>query len=517
LITFTPDPLYTGPVGFPYTISDGQGGTDTANVTIDVLNTDPVAVDNIYTGQIGTTIIVTPLVNDSDVDGHNLVITGINGVTLTPGTAQTIPVTGGNLVIDPSGNITFVPNPGFTGSVTVPYTISDGHGGTDTANIIITYTNNAPVALNDSGSTIMGTPVILSPLGNDTDPNGDPLTITEINGTPVVVGTPIPVTGGTVTVNPDGTITFTPNPGFSGNVSFPYTVSDGNGGTDTAVITIAVTSDPIAANNDSYTTPANTPVVLNPLNNDVSPLGDDLSITSINGTPIITGTTQTIPVSGGTVTVSPTGVITFTPTTGTVGVVSFPYTIVDENGVTDTAVITIDVLNDAPVASPDIVSTIPNTPVTLTPLSNDRDPNGDPLTITEINGTPVVVGTPIPVTGGTVTVNPDGSVTFTPNPGFSGEVNIPYTISDGHGGTSSSVITITVETSPLAANPDSYVTSPNITIPLNILSNDVGSGTLAITSINGTPITSGTAQSIPVSGGTVTVSTTGLVSFIPTT
>lgn len=77
-----------------------------------------------------------------------------------------------------------------------------------------------------------------------------------------------------------------------------------------------------------------------------------------------------------------------------------------------------------------------------------------------------------------------------PNPGFSGEVSFPYTISDSNGGTTTSTITVVVETAPLAANPDSYVVNPNTTIPLNLLSNDVGSGTLAITSINGTPIVS---------------------------
>jgi hypothetical protein len=52
LIVFTPDPLYTGPIGFPYTISDANGGTDTANVNITVINTDPIAKDDIYTGKI---------------------------------------------------------------------------------------------------------------------------------------------------------------------------------------------------------------------------------------------------------------------------------------------------------------------------------------------------------------------------------------------------------------------------------------------------------------------------------
>lgn len=266
-------------------------------MSIDVLNTDPIALDDGYSGHVGDTILLNPLVNDSDVDGHNPVLTAINGVTLTPGTAQSIPVTGGTIIIDPAGNISFVPNPGFIGTATIPYTIIDEHGGTATANIIINYDNQAPVAQDNSGSTIANTPVIISVVGNDSDPNGDPLTITEINGTPVTGGSVVPVTGGTVTVNPDGTLTFTPNPGFTGTVDFPYTISDGNGGTDTAQLVITITSNPIAANDDSYTTPSGTPVVLNPLLNDVSPLGDDVTITSINGVPLTPGTAQSIPVS----------------------------------------------------------------------------------------------------------------------------------------------------------------------------------------------------------------------------
>ena len=76
---------------------------------------------------------------------------------------------------------------------------------------------------------------------------------------------------------------------------------------------------------------------------------------------------------------------------------------------------------------------------------------------------------------------------------------IPYTISDGNGGTDTAIITVTVETAPLAANPDLYTSNPNQNIDLNILANDVASGTFTITDINGVTLTPGTAQTIPVS------------------
>jgi glycerol uptake facilitator-like aquaporin len=515
VITFIPDPLYTGPTGFPYTISDGNGGTDTANVSIDVLNTDPVAVDNYYTWAVGANILLQPLVNDSDVDGHNLNITDINGVTLTPGIAQTIPVTGWVVTIDIAGNITFTPNPWFTWGVAIPYSISDGHGGSDNATIFINYPNNPPVASNDTWSTIAGTPIIISPLGNDTDPDGNPLTITEINGVPVIPGSTVTIPWWTATLNPDGTITFTPNPGFTGDVVIPYTISDGNGGTDTAIISISVTSDPIAANDDNYTTQTNTPVVINLLNNDVSPLGDDLTITSINGITLTPGIAQSIPVTGWIVNISPAGITTFVPDTGFAWVVTFPYSIIDEFGNTDTALVTITVENTPPVANNDIISTLVNTPVIIYPLTNDSDPDGNPLTITEINGVPVTSGTTVVVTGWTTTLNPDGTITFTPNPWFTGDVVIPYTISDGNGGTNTAVITVTVETAPLAANPDLYTSNPNQNIDLNILANDVSSWTITITDINGVTLTPGVAQTIPVSWWVVNVSSTGLIAFTP--
>ncbi|ENU34924.1 hypothetical protein F989_00049, partial [Acinetobacter parvus NIPH 1103] len=155
-------------------------------------------------------------------------------------------------------------------------------------------------------------------------------------------------TNGVVTVAADGTITFTPNTGFVGQVSFPYTISDEHGGSSTATETITITNTAPAAVNDNYTTPHNTPVVLNPLQGDTDPENDALSITSINGVTLTPGTAQSIPVTNGVVTVAADGTITFTPNTGFVGQVSFPYTISDGHGGTSQAIETITITNTAP-------------------------------------------------------------------------------------------------------------------------------------------------------------------------
>ena len=106
--------------------------------------------------------------------------------------------------------------------------------------------NTPPVAVNDSYTTPHNTPVVLNPLQGDTDPENDALSITSINGVTLTPGTAqsIPVTNGVVTVAADGTITFTPNTGFVGQVSFPYTISDGHGGTSQAIETITITNTP---------------------------------------------------------------------------------------------------------------------------------------------------------------------------------------------------------------------------------------------------------------------------------
>jgi hypothetical protein len=119
-------------------ISDGQGGTATANEIITVApNTPPIAVNDRYKVAANGTVDLTPLDQDSDSDGGTLSVVSINGVTLTPGIAQTIPVTNGTVEVSVAGVITFTPDTNFNGTVTVPYVISDGQGGTATANEII--------------------------------------------------------------------------------------------------------------------------------------------------------------------------------------------------------------------------------------------------------------------------------------------------------------------------------------------------------------------------------------------
>ena len=132
--------------------------------------------------------------------------------------------------------------------VTETYTarVTDDFGAyvDQTITVTINGTNDAPVAVNDTGHSPDGRPVTIAVLGNDTDIEGTPLTVSAIAGVPVAPGGTVTIPEGVVTLNTDGTLTFAPKPGIQGQVVFPYAISDGNGGTATAQVTISVVPEP---------------------------------------------------------------------------------------------------------------------------------------------------------------------------------------------------------------------------------------------------------------------------------
>ncbi|EBA08680.1 Ig-like domain-containing protein [Sagittula stellata] len=286
--------------------------------------------------------------------------------------------------------------------------------------------NLPPDAVDDSITTGVDTPVTFDPTDNDTDPDGDPIVCTTVG---------IPPTG-TATLNPDGTVTYTPEPGFEGTVTFDYTADDGNGGTDTGTITVTVGNpgnQPPVATDDDAVTAEDQPVTIDVLSNDTDPEDDTITITEV-GTPA-NGTAVIDPTTGG---------IIYTPNDGFLGIDTFTYTVTDGTpGNTSTATVSVGVTPDTappanipPVAMDDIVSTDPATPIVIEPLANDTDADvGDVLTVTS-------VGTPA---NGTATLDPTtGEVTYTPNAGFIGVERIPYTIDDGNGGTDSAEMIVGV-------------------------------------------------------------------------
>ena len=378
------------------------------NVTL-ATDTAPTAVDDEASTDEDTPVTIDVLGNDTDPEGDPLVIEG------TP-TAEN-----GTVTVNADGTLEYTPNPDFNGDDTITYEISDGNGGTDTAEVAVTVApvNDAPDAVDDADTTPFNTAVVVDVLGNDTDPDGDTLS---------VVGTPTS-DDGTVEVNDDGTITFTPNDGFTGDATINYEITDGNGGNDTAVVTVTVAdnTDPVAVD-DEASTDEDTPVTIDVLGNDTDPEGDPLVI---EGTPTA---------ENGTVTVNADGTLEYTPNPDFNGDDTITYEISDGNGGTDTAEVAVTVapVNDAPDAVDDADTTPFNTAVVVDVLGNDTDPDGDTLS---------VVGTPTS-DDGTVEVNDDGTITFTPNDGFTGDATINYEITDGNGGNDTAVVTVTVGDDP---------------------------------------------------------------------
>jgi hypothetical protein len=164
------------------------------------------------------------LANDSDPDGDTLIISDYDTYGREGGTVR---CTG-------AGVCTYTPPEGFSGSDSFIYTASDGSGSTDSATVTVAVNrvNGPPVAVDDSVTTLKNTPVDVNVLGNDSDPDGDALIVSDYQ--------PSSAQGGTVRCTDGGMCTYSPPVNLIGRDEFAYTISDGNGGTDSARVTVTV-------------------------------------------------------------------------------------------------------------------------------------------------------------------------------------------------------------------------------------------------------------------------------------
>jgi VCBS repeat-containing protein len=233
-----------------YKISDGAGHTDVGILELTIngdgegtSNINPVAANDAFSvSEDGSTIInfAELIANDSDPDGDAVSVTSIDTSAIL-----------GSVTVSPSG-LTYAPGAAFqylaegeTASENFTYTISDGQGGsaTATATITVNGSNDAPVASDDSAFVTAGTAVIIDVLGNDIDPEGEPLSIQSTSSS----------ANGTVTINLDGTLSYVPNGGYTGEDSFTYTVVDSNGLASTATVSLVVgTSGHVTVGGDVF-------------------------------------------------------------------------------------------------------------------------------------------------------------------------------------------------------------------------------------------------------------------------
>jgi large repetitive protein len=266
-------------------------------------------------------------------------------------------------------------------------------------------------------------------LANDTDPDGGTLTVVSYT----------PPTHGAMVVTAAGALTFTPPANYFGHQVTSYSVSDGQGGLSLGYIDLTVTpiNDAPVAHADSADGTEDTDLHVSAsalLANDTDVDGDTLSFTDVSGA------------SGGTLSMGP-GTVTFIPDKNLCGAAGFMYAISDGHGETASAsvALTVTCVNDAPVAHPDTATVAQNSsPTTIDVTANDVDVEGDGLTVTDVS---------VSATAGSVSIAGPSSVRFTPADLVEGEATVSYSISDGHGGTDSSTLTVTVAEDAVAPVP----------------------------------------------------------------
>ncbi|MBX2910233.1 MAG: tandem-95 repeat protein [Chitinophagales bacterium] len=511
-IVYVPNLNFTGVDSFKYVACDkgvpAPVMCDTAVVTITVLpvNDKPHIPDTLITTCEECPITVCLPITDPEISSqsHNAIICGnpVNGVVSNP--------TVNNPLIPRTLCLTYTPNVNYNGLDSICVIVCDNGNPflCDTAKIKINVTpvNDPPVAVNDTFTTNEGTTVVGNVRNNDSDPDlGDTLTISPLT-------TP---NHGTVTVNTNGTITYTPNPLYHGTDSFKYVACDK--GTpapilcDTATVYINVNpaNNPPVAENTVLTVEEGNSLGVN-LGSLVSdPESDPITITYPSGFPSVPGVTF-VPTGNGTF-----DVIT-TPGTAP-QTITFPYQACDAANypvtpLCDTATVTIhitpkDNVNDPPYANNDRASTKMNVPATnINVLANDGDPNNDPITVTMI-----VVGPK----HGTAFVNVDGTINYTPNTNFVGTDTLRYRICDNGSPAlcADALVIIDVTNEPLNTNDppfaanDYYDTKENTPVNGNVKLND--------SDPNGDPLTVTTTPLQNVSNGTVTLNSNGTFTYVP--
>jgi len=356
---------------------------------------------------------------------------------------------------DPTDDfLIYTPNANFFGQDSIFYAICDANGDCDTAMVVITVNaiNDAPIAVDDSYPINEDAPLSGDVTDNDTDVDGPMVLITLVTD----------VANGTLTLNGDGTFSYTPDPNFTGSDSFIYSYCDG--GTpnlcDTATVTIPVNAvnDAPVANNDSYPINEDTPLAGDVTDNDTDVDGPLVLITLVTD------------VANGTLILNGDGSFSYTSDPNFNGSDSFTYSYCD-GGVPnqcDTATVTIPVnaVNDGPMAVDDSYSVNEGNTLTNNVTGNDTDPDGPMVLITLVTD----------AVNGMLTLNGDGTFSYTPDANFNGSDSFVYSYCDG--GTpnlcDTATVTIAVDAvndAPIAVD-DSYPINEDAPLSGDVTDND---------------------------------------------
>jgi len=395
--------------GVPYTLH--------LEGTIFVPNTPPTAVADTISVNAGESASIDVTTNGSSDPENDALTVG----TLTQGSTGSVTGTGTTLATYTS---TAADVNNATAADTFTYTVSDGALESIAAATVTVSINSFPVAVDDGpiGATASAATSI-AVLQNDTDAN-DSIDITSIsiNSNP---------TNGTAVAGADGIVTYT-NDGTLGADSFTYTVADTNGAVSItpATVTISVEADPLPTCNGTTLSP----------NQDTSItfVVDDFATAGGAGTPDaktldLTSVAITTDVTNGATGIDAvTGVITYTPDAGYTGADTFSYTVADDTQTCAPTAVTINVIstNIAPTAVDDsglFTTTTTNTAINVDVKANDTDDD-------DIANSDVTITNN--ASNGSTNVETDGTVTYTPNTGYSGTDSFTYNLTDTEGATS---------------------------------------------------------------------------------
>ncbi|MGD9731369.1 MAG: beta strand repeat-containing protein, partial [Desulfamplus sp.] len=508
--TYTPNLNYYGTDSFTYTVTDLDGQSSTAAVTITVNPVDdgtPTAVDDSFSTDEDTAVSGSVALNDN----------GLNDIPIT--FTKTTDPSNGTLTFNSDGTFTYTPNADYNGTDFFTYTVTDLDGQSSARTVTITVNpvdDGTPTAVNDNFTT-----------NEDTILSGASISValndTGLEDIPVVFSNTTNPLNGTLTFNSDGTFTYTPNADYNGTDFFTYTVADLDGQSSTGTVTITV--NPVddgtpTAVNDNFTT-----------NEDTILSGASISValndTGLEDIPVVFSNT-TNPLNG-TLTFNSDGTFTYTPNADYNGTDFFTYTVADLDGQSSTGTVTITVnpINDPPTtSSEDIQTTNQNTILNASvPAATDADADG------------LVVSYQLDriVSSGNLNFNPDGTYSFDPAGDFdylaqggeSADVTFTYTAKDDNDSVSNtSTITITVtgvNDAPVAF--DDIGAADEGTAPLSVAE---GSGLLAndtdkdtndthyISAVNGVAGNVGNAV-IGTNGGSFTINSDGSYTFNPCT
>ncbi len=528
--TFLPATDFEGTVEIPYLVCDDGTPEACENATLTITvnpipNPDDPTTNSIIANNDDNVtyedvnVNGNVLTNDADPDGDNLSFSGFEdpanlGTYVNTGTLADIggldenglPVTNaGDLIINTDGSYTFDPEPGFTGTVTMPYEVCDDATPSNCtiAQLQITVLpdsnpadNNPPFAGDDFSTTNQDTPVDGNWLSNDNDSNSDNLTVngSAANVDPdapgdgsVTLATLTTEQGGTVEIFNDGTYTYTPLAGYAGPDEVSYevcdvTVTNPQPLCDSATIHLLVTPvNTIGSTDDFNNTPFQTPVSADVSTNDFDEEGHNQTFT------LDTPNGGMNPAEG-TVVLRDDGSYTFTPATGFSGTTAFQYEVCDDGLLVlcDTATVYIEVFpavnpeSTIVIANPDVNTVLINQTGTGNVMSNDLDPDDLKPSVTTTLVLEPVMGIDEDgntVAAGTLSLDANGIYSFTPAAGFTGVVTQSYTICNSDApavcDNSELIINVLPETDNTTfANDDAVVTDAGVMISNDVSTND---------------------------------------------